>query len=50
MGKNLQIYFESGKKLSHLKANTFTKNRWKVNKRSVQSNVKFVPVLWRVIF
>ena len=27
MGKNLQIYFESGKKLSHLKANTFTKNR-----------------------
>ena len=27
MGKNLQNYFESGKKLSHLKANTFTKDR-----------------------
>ena len=48
--KIFKIFSESGRKLSHSKSNTFTKNWWKGNKISKWNTAKFVSVLWRVIF
>ena len=48
--KTFNFFSECRKKLSHLKPNTFSKNRWKGNKRSNEIIAKSVSVLWRVIF